>query len=345
MRGGTQTGKGERAGDGMKRRAVMLLLGGTALAWPLAGAAQQPGPPRRVGVLMPWPEDDPLAKAGKTAFAQALVRLGWIEGKNIRIDYRFAAGVPALFKTYAAQLVSLSPDALLAGGSPAVVALRQQTHTIPIVFVLVSDPVSEGLVQSLARPGGNITGFSTSDAPLMGKWLQLLKEIAPGVTRVAVIFNPDTAPFAPLFNRAIEAAAPTLGMTVRLAPVHDDSAIEEAIAAQARGPGGGLVDLPESFSVTHREAIAAAASRYGLPSIGGTGFSAAGGLMSYWFDVIALHAQAASYIDRILKGASAADLPVQYPTKLSLVINLKTAKALGLTVPQSILARADEVIE
>ena len=229
------------------RRREFLSLVTAALAWPIAGAGQEPERVRRVGVLMPWPEDDPLVKAGMTAFTQALGRLGWIEGKNIHIHRRFAAGVPALFKTYAAELVGLSPDAILAGGSPAVVALRQQTHTIPIVFVLVSDPAGEGFVQTLARPGGNITGFSTSDAPLMGKWLQLLKEMAPGVTRVAVIFNPDTAPFAPLFNRAIEAAGPTIGMKVTLAPVHDDRAIEDACAAEAREPGGGLVNLPESF--------------------------------------------------------------------------------------------------
>jgi putative tryptophan/tyrosine transport system substrate-binding protein len=240
----------------------------------------------------------------------------------------------------------LSPDVLLAGASPAVAPLRQLTSTIPIVFVLVADPVGLGFVQSLARPGGNITGFSAYDAPLMGKWLQLLKEVAPRVTRVTVIFNPDTAPFAPLFNRAIEAAAPSFGITVTLAPVHDDAAIEEAIAAQAREPGGGLIDLPESFSSTHRDAIIASAVRHGLPLMGGNEvFPRAGSLMSYWFDIVEVHAQAASYIDRILKGASPADLPVQQPTKYSLVINLKTAKVLGLTIPPTVLALADEVIE
>ena len=334
----------------MNRRELMLLLfGGAAVAWPLAGHAQQPERVRRVGVLMSLPENDPVSQPRLTAFVQALGRFGWVEGKNIRIDYRFAAGDPTLFKTYAAELVGLMPDVILATSSSAVAALRQLTRTIPIVFSPVADPVGQGFVQSLARPGGNLTGFSNYDAELMGKWVQLLKEVAPRVTRVAVIFNPDTAPYAPLFNRAIEAAAPSFGMTVTLAPVHDDAGIEAAIAAQAREPGGGLINFPESFSVTHRDVIVAAASRHGLPQIGQPQLTRAGGLMSY--DGVYLHigdeyyAQAASYIDRILKGASPADLPVQQPTKYSLIINLKTAKALGLTVPQSILQRADEVIE
>jgi putative ABC transport system substrate-binding protein len=279
------------------------------------------------------------------AFVQALRRFGWIAGQNIRIDYRFAAGDPTLFKTYAAELVDLSPDAILTGGSAAVAALQQQTRTIPIVFTGVGDPIGQGFVQSLARPGGNITGFGANDPTLMGKWLQLLKEIAPRVTRVAVIFNPDAALFAPLFNREIEAAAPSLGITATLAPVHDDSGIEEAISAQAREPGGGVVGLPDSFNVAHRDVIIAAASRYRLPLIGTLQYPGAGGLIAYWFDGVDLFAQAASYIDRILKGASAADLPVQQPTKYSLIINLKTAKALGLTVPPSMLDLADEVIE
>ena len=207
------------------------------------------------------------------------------------------------------------------------------------------DPVGLGLVQSLARPGGNITGFGSFDASLLGKWLQLLKEVAPAVTRLAVVFNPDTAPFAPLFNDEIEAAAPHYGMTVTLAPVHDDAGIEEAIAAQAREPGGGVMSLPDSFNTRHRDVIIAAAARSSLPLIGTPDFPAAGGLMSYSFDPVDLHARAASYIDRILKGASPADLPVQQPTKFSLIINLKTAKALGLTVPPNVLDLADEVIE
>jgi putative tryptophan/tyrosine transport system substrate-binding protein len=328
----------------MRRRGLMVLLGG-ALSWPLAGHAQQPERMRRVGVLINWRETDPFARASATAFAQALTSSGWVDGKNIRIDYRFAGGDPEHFKTNAAELVGLMPDAILASTPPAVTALRQQTHTIPIVFVLVVDPVGLGFVQSLARPGANITGFSAYDAPIMGKWLQLLKEVAPGVTRVAVIFNPDNAPHAPLFNHAIEAASPSFGLTVTLAPVHDVAGIEEAVATLGREPGGGLVILPESFVVTHADVITAAAARYSLPLIGTRELSKAGGLMSYWFDPIDVYAQAATYIDRILRGASPADLPVQQPTKYALIINLKTAKALGLTVPPSMLDLADEVIE
>jgi putative tryptophan/tyrosine transport system substrate-binding protein len=322
------------------RREFIAVVGGAA-AWSLAGHAQQPERIRRIGVLTPWPENK--ARSSMTAFAQALERFGWVEGKNIRIDWRFAAGDPALFTSYAAELVSLSPDAILAGSTPAVEALQQQTPTIPIVFVLVVDPVGQGLVKSLARPGGNITGFSAIDPPIMGKWLQLLKEIAPSVTRVAVIFSPDT-PSSALFNRAIAAAAPSLGVTVTFAAVHDDAGIEEAVAAQAREPGGGLIDVPSPFTDTHRNEIIAAAARHGLPGIG-AGHARAGGLMSYWVDPVDVYAQPASYIDRILRGASPADLPVQQPTKYSLIFNLKAAKALGLTVPPAMLDLADEVIE
>jgi putative tryptophan/tyrosine transport system substrate-binding protein len=328
----------------VRRRKFIIVLGGAA-AWPLAGNAQQPERVRRVGVLMSLPENDPRAQARATIVAQALGRFGWVEGKNIRIDYRFAASDPTHFRTYAAELVGLVPDAILATSSSAVAALRQQTRTIPIVFTPVADPVGQGLVQSLARPGGNITGFTTSDAELMGKWARLLKEVAPSVTRVAVIFNPDTASYAPLFNRLIEAAAPSFGMTVTLAPVHDDAGIEETIAAQAHEPGGGLICLPDNFNVTHRDVIIAAAARHGLPQIGQPELTRAGGLMSYDLDTDHGYTQAISYIDRILRGASPADLPVQQPTKFSLIINLKTAKALGLTVPPGMLDRADEVIE
>jgi putative tryptophan/tyrosine transport system substrate-binding protein len=326
------------------RRGFIAVLGGAA-AWPLAGHTQQPERIRRLGVLMGFSDTDPFAQRIVLAFADALGRFEWVEGKNIRIDYRFAAGDPALFKTYAAELVGLMPDAILASTPPAVAALREQTRTIPIVFVLVVDPVGMGFVQSLARPGGNLTGFSVYDAPLVGKWVQLLKEIAPGVTRIAVIFNPDTAPHATLYNRAIEAAAPSFGMTVTLAPVHDHATIEEAIAAQAREPGGGLISLPDSSNTRHRDVIIAASASHRLPLIGTPDFPGAGALMSYMIDPVDLHAQAASYIDRILKGDTPADLPVQQPTKFSLIINLKTAKALGLSVPLGMLDLADEVIE
>jgi len=320
---------------------VMVLLAVGIFFVPLATRAQQPERMRRVGVLIAFPEHHPMAQAYVTAFVQALARFGWAEGKNIRLDYRFAAGDPTLFKTYAAELVGLAPDAMLASTAPAVLALQRPTRTIPVVFVVVPDPVGLGVVQSLARPGGNITGFTSYEAPMVGKWLQLLKEAAPGVTRVALLFNPDTA-FAPTFDREIEAAR-SLGVTVTLATVHDEAAIEAAIAALAREPGGGLVIVPDSFNVTHREVILAAAARHRVPLISWE-VPRMGGLMSYWFDSVDLHAQAASYIDRILKGASPAELPVQHPMKYSLVINLKTADALGLTIPPHILFQADEVI-
>jgi putative ABC transport system substrate-binding protein len=326
------------------RRAFVAALGGAA-AWPFATDAQAPEQVRRVGWLIPWPESEPLAQASVQAFAQALARFGWNDGKNIRIDYRFAGNDPALFKTYAAELVGLLPHALLASTPPATMALHEQTRTIPLVFVLQPDPIGVGLVQSLARPGGNITGFGTMDPPLMGKWLELLKQIAPRVSRVTVIFNPDFSPYAPLLNHAIETAAPVVGVTITLAPVRDDAAIEEAITVEARDPGGGVICLPDSFVFSHRVAVTIAAVRHGLPTIGLPDLPKAGGLMSYFYDPVGAHAQAASYIDRILKGASPADLPVQQPTKYSLIINLKTAKALGLTVPPSMLDLADEVIE
>jgi putative ABC transport system substrate-binding protein len=326
----------------LRRRAFFTGLAGAA-AWPLAGRAQRSERLRRVGVLMPGPEKDWLAHV--TSFADALGRLGWSNGRNVRIECRYAANDPSLFSTDAEDLVGLAPDALLATTPPALIALTKKTRIIPIVFVLVVDPVGMGLVQSLARPGGNITGFGALDPPIMGKWLQLLKEMAPNITRVAVIFNPDTQPYAKFFNGAIEAAAESMRVAVTLAPVRDDATIRETIAAQARGPGGGLVCLPDSFTGTHRDLIIAAAALHGLPLIGVDVFPRAGGLMSYWYDAVELHAEAASYIDRILKGASAADLPVQQATKYSLIINLKTAKALGLAVPPSMLDLADEVIE
>jgi len=328
----------------LERRGFITVLAGAAV-WPLGGRAQQPERLRRVGWLMPWPENDPSGQGDVRAFVHALEQFGWIEGKNIRIDYRFAANDPALFKTYAAELVGLSPDAILASTPPALIALRQQTRATPIVFVLVLDPVGMGLVRSISRPGGSITGFGALDPPMMGKWLQLLKEVAPKVTRVAVIFNPDTQPYAAIFNRAIEDAAPSFAVTITPCPVRDDVAIEIAFSGQGSGPETGLICLPDSFTLTHRAVIAAAALHHGFPLIGLPDLARAGGLISYWYDAVDLHAQAASYIDRILKGASPADLPVQYATNYSLIINLKTAKALGLTVPLHVLQIADEVIE
>ena len=331
----------------MKRREFITLLGSAAIAWPRAARAQEPAERiRRIGALIGFAETDSIGQASANAFRQGLEQLGWVEGRNIRVDYRFAAGDPALFKTYADELVGLRPDAILAGATPAVAVLQPMTRTIPIVFVLTADPVGQGFVQSLARPGGNITGFGVYVAPMMGKWLGLFKEIAPGLRHVAVIFNPDTASFAKSFNQAIEAAAQSLGVSVTLAPVHADAAIEAAVAAQAQQPGGGVIVLPESFVITHRKTIIAAAARYRLPTFGMNDlFPRDGGLMSYSIDSLDTYRQGASYIDRILKGANPADLPIQEPTKFSLILNVKTAKELGLDVPVHLQQLADEVIE
>lgn len=304
---------------------------------------------RRIGVLTPFPEHDVFFRSLLTDFVRALSRLGWIEGKNLRVDYRFAAGDTALFETDAAELVGLSPDAILASTIPTVAALQQRTRTIPIVCVLLPDPVGLGFVQSFARPGGNITGFSSFDPPLMAKWLELLKDVAPGVTRIAVLFSPYISaggPYAALFNRVIETSGRSAGVAVTPAQVSDDAGIEKAVADTAQKPGGGLITLPDYFLAVHRAAVIAAAARYRLPLMGMAElFPRDGALMSYGFDPADQYVEAASYIDRILKGAKPADLPVQEPTKFSLVINLKTATALGLAVPSSLLARADEVIE
>ena len=326
----------------IERRAFITLLGCSATAWPLAARAQQPA--RRLAWLIAFPERSPLARALVAAVPQALQRIGWVEGRNLSIDYRFAAGDPALFKSYATDLVGLSPDAILASTTPAASALREVTRTIPTVFVLVPDPVGLGFVQSFPRPGGNMTGFISYDAPLIGKWVQLLKEIAPGITSVAAIFNPETAYPPSFIVREIEAAS-SVGVTGTLAPVHDSTAIEEVIAAQAREPGRGLLILPDSFNVRHRDVIIGAANRHRLPFIGFDVFATAGGLMTYFADAVDSHVQATAYIGRILKGENPSELPVQAPTKYKLWINLKTAKALGLEVPPSLLARADEVIE
>jgi putative ABC transport system substrate-binding protein len=330
----------------MRRREFITLFGGAAAAWPLAARAQQGERMRRIGALIGFAETDSYGQASANAFRQGLEQLGWVEGRNIRVDYRFAAGDPTLYKTYADELVGLRPDAILAGATPAVAVLQPMTRTIPIVFVLTADPVGQGFVQSLARPGGNITGFGVYVAPMMAKWLGLFKEIAPGLRHVAVIFNPDNASFAKSFNQAIEAAAQSLGVSVTLAPVHDNATIEAAIAAQAQQPGGGVIVLPDGFVITHRKTIIAAAARYRLPTFGMNDlFPRDGGLMSYSIDSLDTYRQGASYIDRILKGANPADLPVQEPTKFLLILNVKTAKELGLDVPAHLQQLADEVIE
>jgi len=324
------------------RRDFIAGLGGAA-AWPLAARAQQGERVRRIGVLMPADESDPLAKIIVSAFTQALADLGWIDGCNVRMDLRWHGDDINRIRALAQELVGLQPDIILTATTPATVAVLRETRTIPIVFLSVSDPVATGIVARLDRPSGNTTGFVNLEASLGGKWLELLSEIAPGLKRAAIMFNPDTAPTS-AYMPSFEAAARSLKVVPIITPVHSDAEIETAIIALGREPGGGLV-VP-AFQVARRASINSAAARNKVPAVYyQSAFARDGCLLSYAVDPLDLLRHAASYVDRILRGAKPGDLPVQFPTKFEMVINLKTAKALGLTVPQSILLRADEVIE
>ena len=325
----------------MKRREFITLLGSAAAAWPLAARAQQPD--RRVGVLMNLAVGDPEGEARIAAFVQALQRLGWSEGRNLRIDYRWAADDAGAFHRYAEELLALAPDVILAAATPSVQALRQATRTVPIVFAIVADPVGACIIDSLARPGGNTTGFTPFEYGISGKWLELLKEIAPRVTRVAVLRD-LTIGLGQL--GAIQSVAPSLGVELTPIGLGDAGQIERSVAAFARSPNGGLIVTASTSAVIHRELITTLASRYKLPAVYYRRyFVTTGGLISYGPDFLDQFRSAAGYVDRILTGEKPADMPVQAPTKYELAINLKTAKALGLTVPDSLLARADEVIE
>jgi ABC-type uncharacterized transport system substrate-binding protein len=327
----------------MRRRAFITLVGGAAAAWPLAARAQQPERMRRIGVLMNWAADDPEGQARLTAFAQGLQQLGWSDGRNVRIDHRWAVADVGRFHRYAEELVALAPDAILASGTPSVQALQQVTRTLPIVFANLADPVGIGFVASLARPGGNITGFSVFEYGLSGKWLELLKEIAPRVTRVAVLRD-LTIGLGQL--GAIQSVAPSLGVELTPIGVRDADEIERGIMAFAQGANGGLIATGSTGALFHRGPIVALAARHRLPAVYfARYYVTGGGLISYGPDFVDQFRRAAGYADRILKGEKPADLPVQAPTKFELAINLKTAKALGLNVPPSLLARADEVIE
>ena len=330
----------------MRRREFITLFGVAALAGPRAARAQQADRVRRVGVLMSRAAGDPEEQARFAGFLQGLQKLGWTDGRNVRIDYRWAAADADRSRTYAAELVALAPDVILASGSTSVAALLQTTRTVPIVFVNVIDPVGAGYVARLARPGGNATGFTAFEYSLSGKWLELLKEIAPNLTRIAILRDPALAAGIGQFA-AIQALAPaSLGGELTPIDVRDPGEIERAIGAFARERNGGLIVTGSQSAVTHRELIISVATRYRLPNVYGYRYyPAAGGLASYGPDPIDAHKRAAGYVDRTLKGEKPADLPVQAPTKYALVINLKTAKTLGLTVPPSLLARADEVIE
>jgi ABC-type uncharacterized transport system substrate-binding protein len=330
----------------MRRREFFTLLGGAAAAWPLAARAQQPERVRRIGVLMDtYAPADPEGQARFAAFQEDFQNLGRTAGRNIRIEARWAAGDADRARAFAAELVAMMPDVILCMGASATAIIHQATRTIPVVFVQVSDPVGSGFVAGLARPGSNITGFTNFEPEMSGKWLGLLKETAPNLTRVAVPFHPETTNNV-AFLRAAEGVAPSLGVQVTAASVHDGIEIDRAIAAFAREPDGGLLITPHPILVANRGSIIELAARYRLPAIYPFRYIATeGGLMSYGVDQIEQWRGAARYVDRILRGEKPADLPVQAPTKYELVINLKTAKALGLEIPPTVLARADEVIE
>jgi putative tryptophan/tyrosine transport system substrate-binding protein len=320
------------------------LLGGAA-AWPLAARAQQVEKVRRIGVLQPLAADDPESPARVTAFAQGLQQFGWTDGRNVRIDYRWAAGDTDRYRRYAAELVALAPDVILASSSPAMMSLQQLTRTMPIVFVSVVDPVGAGFVESLARPGGNATGFVLYEYGMSAKWLELLKEIVPLLKLAAVLRDPAIASGAGQYA-VIQAAAPSFGVELRAVGVGDAGEIERAITAFARSSNGGLIVTGSPLALVHRDLIITLAARHRLPAVYPFRyFAASGGLISYGPNTTDPYRRAAGYVDRILKGEKPADLPVQNPTKHELVINLKTAKAMGLEIPPTLLARADEVIE
>jgi putative tryptophan/tyrosine transport system substrate-binding protein len=329
----------------MRRRDFIKGIVGAATAWPLAAHAQQAQRMRRIGVLMNFASDDTEGQARLAAFHQGLQQLGWTVGRNVQIDYRWGAGDADRIRKLAAELVALAPDVIMSAGSPSVAALQQATRTVPVVFVGVIDPVSSGFVDSLAQPGGNITGFHVYDYSIAGKWLGLLKEIAPNVTRAAVIRDAALTAGGGQLG-VIQAVAPSMGVEVTPVNMRDAGEIERAISAFARSPNGGLIVTGSTLAGVHRDLIVTLAARHKLPAVYyARYFVAGGGLMSYGPDFVDQYRQAAGYVDRILKGEKPGDLPVQAPTKYELVINLKTAKALGLTVPQSLLAGADEVIE
>jgi putative ABC transport system substrate-binding protein len=333
------------AGEAMRRREFIAFVGGAAAAWPLAARAQQPGGIRRVGVLMSAVADDPEWQTRVTALRQVLQQLGWTDGRNVRIDIRWAGGNVDDSRKYAAELVALAPDVILAVGGSVVGSLLQATRTVPIVFTHTPDPVGAGFVASLARPGGNATGFTSFEYGMSGKWLELLKEIAPRVTSAALLRDPATPQGLGQFG-AIQSVAPSLGLEVSPVDVRDAGEIERAVAAFARGSNGGLIVTGSSSAFVHRDLIVTLAARYKLPAVYFIReFVTGGGLISYGPDPIDPVRRAASYVDRILKGEKPADMPVQAPSKYELVINLKTAKALDLTVPPALLARADKVID
>jgi len=326
----------------MRRREFITLVG-RAVAWPLTARAQQADRTRLIGVLMGFSERD--GQSLVTTFRDALTKLGWKEGSNLRIELRWGGGDADKIATFAKELIDLRPDVILAQTTPVATALAHQTSTIPIVFVTVSDPIGSGLAASLTHPGGNVTGFTFVESAMGGKWVELLKEIAPRTVRVALLFNPATAPPLEFYMSSIQVAASSFGIQTSVAPVHARDEIEGVIAVQAGSPAGSLIVMPDAFNSTNRDLIVALTARYGVPAIYGNNFVQSGGLIFYGTDFADTIPLAAGYIDRILKGQKPGQLPIQLPTKFELAVNLKTAKALGLTVPPALLATADEVIE
>ena len=328
----------------MRRREFMMLLGG-ASAWPLAAHAQQPDRMRRVSVLMAYVESDATQLWTKT-FSESLQELGWISGQNIQLDFHWPGPSLDRLRVDAAEMVRLNPDVLMAATTPAVVALQHETRSIPIVFANVADPVGQGIIASFAKPGGNTTGFGAFEFSVAGKWVQVIKEIAPSVIQIGVIFNPETAPYYRSFLPFVETASRQLGVKQIVIPIHDSNRIADTLEQLAKEPNTGVIVTPAALFTNAREVIIMTAARLRLPTIYPySHFAENGGLVSYGFDVRDMFQRAAAYVDRILKGAKPANLPAQQPTKFELVVNLKTAKALGLTVPPSLLATANEVIE
>jgi putative tryptophan/tyrosine transport system substrate-binding protein len=330
----------------MTRREFITLLGGAAVAWPLAARAQQAARKRRIGVLMAISESDPEAKPRVKALEQGLQDWGWVKEQNLLIDYRWTRADITQTQLYAAELVRSAPELIIANSTPALAALRRETRTIPLVFVLVIDPVTQGFVATLARPSGNITGFTNFEFTMGGKWVEILKEIVPVITRVATIYNPETAPYGEEFFRQTKAAASSLTIEAIDAPVRQPADLQRTIVQVAAKPHGGLIVIPDVFTSVHRDLIVDLAAQHRLPAIYPFRFFAvSGGLVSYGVDSLDIFRRSASYVDRILKGESPGELPVQAPTKFELVINLKTAEALGFKVPWFLQQRADEVIE
>jgi putative tryptophan/tyrosine transport system substrate-binding protein len=331
----------------LRRRQFITLLGSAAAAWPLAAGAEQPDQVRRIGVLMGYAESDSDARAWYAAFREALQKLGWTEGRNIQIDTRWATPDDAeSMRRLAKELVAPQPNVILSSTTPTTTALLQQTRTIPIVFAIVADPIGSGFVASFARPGGNVTGFIFTEPTMAGKWLELLKQIAPRIARVAMLFNPVSAPYADYWLNPFKAAATSFAVEAISAPVRDRSELETVIAAQAREPNGGLIAMPDSFLEVNRVEITSLAARYRLPAVYPFRlFAEVGGLLSYGVDRTDNFRRAATYVDRIFKGENPAELPVQAPIKFELVVNLKTAKAIALDVPLHLQQLADEIIE